>query len=107
MASIHQIRTLLASNPVRAAAKRPAEDRKASSKKAHANYADSGQEARASKLTVEDDAQDDVDEAITEGDKAADKIQAGVDKQDGDFDPDNAAEDEVEAVPEDEADDAG
>ena len=89
------------------AAKRPEGDRKASSKKAHANYADSGQEARASKLTVESDAKDDVNEAIAEGDKAADKIQAQVDKEDGDFDPDNAAEDEVEAVPEDEADDAG
>lgn len=89
------------------AAKRPAEDRKASSKKAHSNYADGGQEARASKLTVEGDAKDDVEEAVADGDKAADKIQAQVDKEDGDFDPDNAAEDEVEAVPEDEADDAG
>ena len=48
-----------------------------------------------------------MNEAIDEGDKAADKIQAQVDKEDGDFDPDNAAEDEVEAVPEGEADDAG
>ena len=58
-------------------------------------------------MTVEGDAKDDVNKAIDEGDKAADKIQAQVDKEDGDFDPDNAAEDEVEAVPEDEADDAG
>ena len=90
-----------------AAAKKPAEERRAASKKSHANYADSGQEARASKLVVESDAKEDVNEAIDEGDKAADKINAQVDKEDGDFDPDNAAEDEVEAVPEDEADDAG
>lgn len=89
------------------AAKRPESDRKASSKKAHANYADDGQEKQASKLLVEEDAQGDVKEAIAEGDKAADKIQAQVNKEDADFDPDNAAEDEVEAVPDDEADDAG
>lgn len=90
-----------------AAAKRSEADRKASSKKAHANYADDSQEKKASKLTVETEAQGEVEEAIAEGDKAADKIQADVDKEDGDFDPDNAAEDEVEAVPADEADDAG
>ncbi|DBA75573.1 TPA: hypothetical protein ACH3X2_009128 [Trebouxia sp. C0005] len=90
-----------------ASAKRPESDRKASSKKAHANYADDGQEKQASKLLVEEDAQGDVKEAIAEGDKAADKIQAQVNKEDADFDPDNAAEDEVEAVPDDEADDAG
>ena len=88
------------------AAKRSESDRKASSKKAHANYADDGQEKQASKLTVEVEAKGDVEEAVAEGDKAADKIQAQVDKEDGDFDPD-AAEDEVEAVPADEADDAG
>ena len=88
------------------AAKRSESDRKASSKQAHANYADDGQEKQASKLTVEDEAKGDVKEAVAEGDKAADKIQAKVDKEDGDFDPDNA-EDEIEAVPADEADDAG
>ncbi len=88
------------------AAKRSESDRKASSRKAHANYADDGQEKQASKLTVEDEAKGDVKEAVAEGDKAADKIQAQVDKEDGDFDPDNA-EDEAEAVPADEADDAG
>ena len=67
------------------------------------NYDGSSQEARARKLTVEDYAKDDVDEAVADGDKAADKIQAEVDKQDGEFDADNAAEDEVEAVPEDDA----
>ena len=56
---------------------------------------------------METEAQGEVEEAIAEGDKAADKVQADVDKEDGDFDPDNAAEDEVEAVPADEADDAG
>jgi len=94
-------------NSLLPAAKRSEPDRKASSRKAHANYADDGQEKRASKLTVEDEAQGDVKEAVAEGDKAADKIQAQVDKEDVDFDPDNAAEDEVEAVPADEADDAG
>ena len=88
------------------AAKRSESDRKASSKKAHANYADDGQEKQASKLTVENEAKGDVKEAVAEGDKAAAKIQAQVDKEDGDFDPDNA-EDEVEAVPADEGDDAG
>ncbi|KAL0017907.1 hypothetical protein WJX77_000141 [Trebouxia sp. C0004] len=57
-------------------------------------------------LRTEEDAKDDVEKAVTDGDKAADKTQAQVDKQDSEFDPDNAAEDEVEAVPEDEADDA-
>ncbi len=89
------------------AAKRSESDRKASSKKAHANYADDGQEKQASKLLVEEEAKGDVKEAVAEGDKAADKIQAQVNKEDEDFDPDNAAEDEVEAVPADEADDAG
>ncbi len=88
------------------AAKRSESDRKASSKKAHTNYADDGQEKQASKLTVENEAKGDVKEAVAEGDKAAAKIQAQVDKEDGDFDPDNA-EDEVEAVPADEGDDAG
>jgi len=89
------------------AAKRPAKDRKTSSKKAHSNYAGGSQEAHASKLTVEDSAKDDVDKAVADGDKAADKMQAQVDQQDGDFNPDNASEHEVEAVPEDEADVAG
>ena len=56
---------------------------------------------------METDAKDEVSEAIADGDKEADKVQVQVNKEDGDFDPDNAAEDEVEAVPEDEADDAG
>ena len=88
------------------AAKRSEADRKASSKKAHANYADDGQEKQASLLAVEVEAKGDVKEAVAQGDKAADKIQAQVNKEDGDYDPD-AAEDEVEAVPADEADDAG
>lgn len=65
------------------------------------------QEIEASKLTVEDEAKDDVREAMTDGDKEADKIQAQVNKEDADFDPENAAEDEVEPIPADEADDAG
>ena len=89
------------------AAKRSESDRKASSRKAHANYADDGQEKQASKLLVEEGAQGDVKEAIAEGDKAAAKIQAQVNKEDGDFDPDDAAEDEVEALPAAKADDAG
>ncbi len=97
---------LHASGSLLPAAKRSESDRKASSRKAHANYADDGQEKQASKLTVEDEAKGDVKEAVAEGDKAAEKIQAQVDKEDGDFDPDNA-EDEVEAIPADEADDAG
>ena len=88
------------------AAKRSEADRKASSKKAHANYADDGQEKEASLLAVEVEAKADVKEAVAQGDKAADKIQAQVNKEDGDYDPD-AAEDEVEDVPADEADDAG
>lgn len=89
------------------AAKRPAEDRKASSKKAHNNYAKLDQEIEASKLTVEDEAKADVREAMADGDKEADKVQAQVNKEDADFDPENAAEDEVEPIPADEADDAG
>ncbi len=89
------------------AAKQSESDRKASSRKAHANYADDGQEKQASKLLVEEGAQGDVKEAIAEGDKAAAKIQAQVNKEDGDFDPDDAAEDEVEALPAAKADDAG
>ena len=89
------------------AAKRPAEDRKASSKKAHNNYAKVNQEIEASKLTVEEEAKADVKEAMQDGDKEATKVQAQVNKEDADFDPDNAAELEVEPIPADEADDAG
>lgn len=88
-------------------AKRPAEDRKASSKKAHNNYAKLNQEIEASKLTVEEEAKADVKEAMEDGDNEAAKVQAQVNKEDADFDPDNAAEDEVEPIPADEGDDAG
>lgn len=89
------------------AAKWPAEDRRASFKKAHSNYADTNQEVQASKLTVENEAQDDVKEAAADGDKEADKINDQVNREDADFDLENAAEDEVEPVPADKADDAG
>lgn len=65
------------------------------------------QEIEASKLTVEEEAKADVKEAMKDGDKEAAKIEAQVNKEDADFDPENAAEDEVEPVPADEADDAG
>ena len=50
---------------------------------------------------------EEVAEAELEGDKAADKIQAQVEKEDDDFDPDNAEADEGEPIGADEADDAG
>lgn len=66
-------------------------------------------EHQANKWAIEDDpkAQGDVEEALADGDKEAEKAEAQVNKEDGDFDPDNPAEDEVEPVPADEADDAG
>lgn len=45
--------------------------------------------------------------AEQEGDKAGAKVQAEVEKEDGDFDPDNAEADEGEPIGDDEADDAG
>ena len=45
--------------------------------------------------------------AEEEGDKAGSKVQAQVEKEDDDFDPDNAEADEGEPIGADEADDAG
>ena len=55
---------------------------------------------------MEDEAKDDVKEAVADGDKEAEKIEAEVNKEDADFDPENPEED-VEPVPADKADDAG
>ena len=65
------------------------------------------QEIEASKLLVEEEAKGDVKEAMKDGDKEAEKVQAQVNKEDADFDPENAAEDAVEPIPADEADHAG
>ena len=89
-------------------ARRPSPDRRASSKKAHGTQdADYSQETRASKWQIEREGDEDIKEAVADGDKAGEEVQAAVDKEDADFDPENPAEDEVEAVPADEADDAG
>lgn len=44
---------------------------------------------------MEEEAKDEVDEAVADGDKTADKVNEQVEKEDGDFDPD-APEEEAE-----------
>ena len=54
--------------------------------------------------------QDDAEEVAAveaEGDKAGAKVQAAVEKEDDDFDPEDAEADEGEPIGADEADDAG
>lgn len=55
---------------------------------------------------MQDNAQE-VAEAEQEGDKAGTKVQAAVEKEDDDFDPEDAEADEGEPIGDDEADDAG